>query len=217
MKVNGELKGAQIERLDAFPSYHVRKRIFSISSGDTEDVYIDTGTSFQRFSQGGGEPNVQSDFDETNTASDAYIKNKPTPREVPATGDIGKVLKKTGIGPLDYDFAPTDGGRVFLPAYGDRVPGIDFSPLDPLNLNPDQIWSDGQLFFVLDSVKKKLFVYDITTRERNQIKEIPLDGTNAQPQGLSGDAGFIYVLDGALKKAFAYNRVTLARDVFQGL
>ena len=58
-----------------------------------------------------GENNVQPNWDEANTNSDAFIRNKPTIRNVPTGGTAEQILTKTGTGNANYNWRdPPDAG-----------------------------------------------------------------------------------------------------------
>ena len=74
-----------------FPTHHLRKL-----KSENYNLQISTAgvASWQQDTGGGGgtntgEANVQSDWSETNTASDAFILNKPTIPSIPTDAQIG--------------------------------------------------------------------------------------------------------------------------------
>ena len=85
------------------PSGGTTGKVLKKTSGSNYDVeWADDETG----DAGSGEENVQANWDETSTGSDAYIENKPTDRLLPAGGAINKVLKKSSGN--DYDVAWED-------------------------------------------------------------------------------------------------------------
>ena len=60
-----------------------------------------------------GEDNVQPDWNEADTTSDAHILNKPTDQLVPAGGTIGQVLKKDTATDYDADWADETTGTPY--------------------------------------------------------------------------------------------------------
>ena len=70
------------------------------------------------------------------------------------------------------------------------------------NRDPRGIWSDGEVMYVLDSVKDALFVYNFETGEL--VAEYPFDKLNKSPRGIWSDGVTIWVSDDGAKRLFAY-------------
>ena len=89
--------------------------------GTSNQIIKGDGTLMDISSIGGGEDNVQADWNETNTSSDAYIKNKPTLYN----GTVTSVTPGTGLIGTSSDTAITTTGTINLkPAQTGEIGGI---------------------------------------------------------------------------------------------
>ena len=86
----------------------------------------------------------------------------------------------------------------------ERVPDAAIV-LDPANRQPEDIWSDGQTIYVLDSQLDLIFAYDLLTGDRQRSQELTLDPLNGRPLGLWSDGDVMWVSDVSDAKLYAYS------------
>ena len=99
----------------------------------------------------------------------------------------------------------SDSGRDLLFAYdldtGERLPELDIE-LHEDNRDPRDIWSDGEVIYVLDNRRESIFAYELETGEL--ITEYELDDFNADPRGIWSDGVTLWVSDDGANRIFAY-------------
>ena len=169
----------------------VNKKVASGSTsgeGMTQEQVSQLSTAYQHsqstHAPSNAEANVQADWNETNTTSDAYIKNKPT--NLATTDDIPTVPTKTSQLTNDSDFvnstyvnnkiaeASLSGGEVDLSGYVTKGIG-----------NASQIqFADGETF------QAKLEAGTLKGEKGDQGEQGPqgIDGPTGE-QGVKGDKG----------------------------
>ena len=100
---------------------------------------------------------------------------------------------------IDEDYAETG----WIP--NTRIPSRDFDTLAGAGNNlPEGLWSDGKTMWVADWDDKKLYAYDMTTKARDQSKEIALHADNTNPAGVWSDGTIVWVSGNANQKIYAY-------------
>ena len=80
------------------------------------------------------------------------------------------------------------------------------------NLDLRGIWSDGATMWVVDQSDRKLYAYSLSTRARDDTKDIDLHSDNADVNGIWSDGTTMWVDDDADDRLYAYNLSTRARD-----
>ena len=90
------------------------------------------------------------------------------------------------------------------------MPELDIQ-LHEDNRDPRDIWSNGEVIYVLDNRRESIFAYDLETGEL--IAEYELDDFNADPRGIWSDGVTLWVSDDGANRIFAYriNGETLDR------
>ncbi len=82
--------------------------------------------------------------------------------------------------------------------------------LDPRasdNCHPAGLWSDGETMWVVDTMDKKLYAYDLDTRERQAHLDFDglSDAGNNSPKGSWSDGTTMWVLDHHKGRIYSYN------------
>lgn len=82
------------------------------------------------------------------------------------------------------------------------------------NNKPRGIWSDDETLWVVDAAKRKLFAYNLATKERDSAKDFnTLDAENDHPTGVWANETTMWVADYDDDKLYAYNMSDKTRDV----
>lgn len=142
----------------------------SVVSGGVASVTVPTKTSDLNNDSGfitasDIPPQEQSDWNESNSSSAAYIQNKPTIKNVPDVGstDNGKVLTASysgGIG--SYSWQPASGGGTaeVIIVHGDPIPSAEVTEIGQAILADKFVIYDGNAYlsyFRQSSVDSSLF------------------------------------------------------------
>ncbi len=118
------------------------------------------------------------------------------------------VVAPTPGSPADGSAAPSGTNQRTIVAFdreaGQHVPDVEIA-LDAPNRQPEDIWSDGQTIYVLDSHFDLIFAYDLFTGDRLHNQELTLDPLNGSPRGLWSDGAVMWVSDLSGAKLFAYS------------
>ena len=72
------------------------------------------------------------------------------------------------------------------------------------NTSPLGIWSDGETMWVVDDDDTQLYGYSMSSKSRDEDREISLATANTGAYGLWSDGDFMYVSDNSTRKLFAY-------------
>ena len=102
----------------------------------------------------------------------------------------------------------------------DRKPSKDFDGLEAAgNARPDGIWSDGVTMWVADRGDRKIYAYDMTTRERVPGKDFDTlyAASTTVPEGIWSDGVTMWVADLEDAKIHAYHTDSKAWHASQGL
>ncbi len=94
--------------------------------------------------------------------------------------------------------------------------------LAAVNTEPYGIWSDGTTMWVSDSVDKKIYAYNMITKERDEAKDFntlytgdPMDATddgNSNPGDIWSNGTTMWVIDSGDRIIYAYNMITKEND-----
>ena len=116
-------------------------------------------------------------------------------RRAPAGDDVGSsVTAWVADSGQDQLFA-------WVSQSGERHEAREFE-LAERNRDPRGIWADGDVIYVLDSVKDALFVYDLETADL--LAEHALGKLSRSPRGLWSDGVTLWVSDDGAERLFAY-------------
>ena len=94
-----------------------------------------------------------------------------------------------------------------------HAPDGDFNTLSAAgNQHPQGIWSNGTTMWVVDDYNKKIYAYNLRSKNRDPYKDIPLAYGNQGAQGIWSDGTTMWVVDSADDKIYAYNLRSKYRD-----
>ena len=102
----------------------------------------------------------------------------------------------------------------YAPTAGSRNACLDFDTLSAAgNTTASGIWSNGTTMWVLNTLDKKVYAYNLATRARDAAKDITLDATKNSWAHVTSDGTTMWAFDGGTPdKLFAYTLSTGARD-----
>ena len=102
-----------------------------------------------------------------------------------------------------------------LPGVGVRVVDDDATAvgLADGNENPTGIWSDGTSMWVADDIDRKVYAYNIWTKDRDTGKDFnTLDAANLIPTGIWSDGTTMWVAERSVASLYAYRMSDGERD-----
>ena len=135
---------------------------------------------------------VQLQITESGTTSDPDSSSTSTSNSGAGGGGGGGGPPPVGV-PSDADF--------------DWNVTRDIESLDGDNELPTDLWSDGEIIWVLNNAASgadSIFAYDLATGERRAASEFTLDARNRFSHGLWSDGETVWVADSGQDRLFAY-------------
>ena len=172
-----------------------RYGILYVSDTNDNKVY-----SYKKNSSGNYVANTSYNLDSSNTnCADIHLDERLNRLYVTDTVD-------------DKVYSYTTSGNEISGSLGDRVESLDIN----LALGNDDvggIWSDGTYIWVSDHNGDHIYVYNLSTRNRETTKEFDLP-SNSYPKGMWSDGTYIWIV-GSTATTYAYNLSTGARETSQ--
>ena len=92
-------------------------------------------------------------------------------------------------------------------------PSKNFDVLsDAGNTRPISIWSNGATMWVVDYSDRHIYAYDMSSKSRDQSKEIRLHTDNGDPWGMWSNGATMWIADYLDTRIYAYDMSSKLRD-----